>query len=1196
MKKISLVLLPLLFFIFTFVTQAQTVHYDYQDGLVVFQLKERAKIINTVDAHSRIVDYKNLTLFSGLSSYAIVEVLRLHPDIKDEKLRRTYQIQLQDIYKVDALIKQLKAHPDIEYAELKEFHRKFLTPNDLGANATNTSGTSPTTNQWALHKIMAQQAWDIGTGDANVVVAVTDDAFRMDHVDLVNKYVSPYDAVTQGTNAAPCGTNAGNHGTHVAGTVGAQTNNGIGVASIGFNVSVMPIKIGNCNNQLTHGYEGITYAANNGAHVVNMSWGGGGFSNYGQNVCNYAWNQGTILVAAAGNNNASTVFYPAGYTNVIAVASTTPTDAKSNFSQYGTWINISAPGSNIRSTYATSSTAYNSISGTSMASPHVAGLLGLMKSVAPNATNANLITCLNNGADNINTQNPNFIGQLGVGRINAFNSMVCAAQFAAEHDAAITQILNPGTSLCNGTFSPLVTLRNFGSQNLTSCVINYNWGGANQIFNWTGNLATGSTVNVTLPQVTIPNGNYTFTSFTTLPNGNIDQNPTNDASETALLVDNNGQSVTLNVITDCWGSETTWQVVNDDNNQVVASGGPYADGQPLGSNIHSFCLPTGCYTFTIFDSYGDGMNGAQWQSCSVNGNYFMTYENGTQIFQMTAANGNFGNSAIHPFCIIPQNNFYDAGITTLISPSLFTCSANVAPVVRLRNFGLNTLTSTTITYSINSGASQQFNWTGNLPSGQTIDVILPAISAVNGLANFLASTSLPNGQPDNNTNNDGLSATFAVNGTAASLPFVESFETNVLANGTWKTLNPDNDMTWAAATVGGITPGNQAMKMDFFNYAQAGQRDGLISPKINLDGYVSAEMTFHHAYRRFNQTATDSLIIYVSTNCGSTWTRVFEIAENGQGTFATQTTNENAFTPAQAADWCFQPISSTVSGASCYVINLTPFVGQEIVVMFEAFNAGTLGNNLFLDNININGVPGEGLPTANFSANNTSICPGQTIQFNNQSTGDISSYSWTFSGGTPTTSSMPNPVITYNNAGTYNVALTVTNTNGSNTSTQNNYIIVNPAPTAPTIVQNGNVLSVFLMIGETATWFLNGSNVGNGGSITIDTPGNYTVEVINQFGCRANSNMFNVLSTPENVTNPIIIYPNPSNGSFHISMHKIEQFNLKVLDLQGRLVMEQKDIQSNDHTLDMSHLSKGSYVLILSNAEMNSVHRLQLVM
>jgi subtilisin family serine protease len=1180
MKKLLLLISGLFLSI---CVNAQNVYYDYQDGLVVFQLKENAKIIPTINQKSRVVDYKNEALFGFISEFQIIEVLRLHPDIKDNKLSRTYQIQIQNIYEIDAVIKKLSRHPNIEYAEKKELHRTFLTPNDLGANATNTAGTSPTTNQWSLHKIQAQQAWDIGTGSSTVIVAVTDDAFRMDHVDLVNKYINPYDAVTQGTNPAPCGSNAGNHGTHVAGTVGAQTNNGTGVASIGFNVRVMPIKIGNCNNQLTHGYEGITYAANNGAHVVNMSWGGGGFSNYGQNVCNYAWNQGTILVAAAGNDNVSTVFYPAGYNNVIAVASTTPTDAKSSFSQFGTWIDISAPGSNIRSTYATSSTAYSSISGTSMASPHVAGLLGLMRSAAPSATNTALINCLYSGADNINAQNPSFSGQLGVGRINAYNSMVCAAQFAAQHDAAIVSIINPGSTMCTGTFQPLVTLQNYGSQNLTSCTINYNWGGTNQTFNWTGNLASGSNVNVTLPQVTIPNGSYTFNAFTTLPNGVADQNATNDNTSKNILIDNGGQQVTLTVVTDCWGSETTWNVVNDANGQVVISGGPYSDNTPSAQQVHTFCLPTGCYTFNIFDSYGDGMYGSQYQSCSVNGNYFMQYQNGTNIFSMTAPNANFGASTSHPFCIIPINNLHDAGITALLSPSNFTCSSSIAPVVRLRNFGINTLTSTVISYSINGGAAQQFNWTGSLLSGQTTDVTLPAITATNGMANFTAFTTLPNGQADNNSSNDSNTSSFAVNGTPSTLPFVETFETNVFANGSWKVMNPDNDITWTPATVGGITPGTQAMKMDLFNYVQAGQRDGLISPVISLNGYVSANMTFHHAYRRFNQTATDSLIVYVSTNCGTTWTRVFQIAENGNGTFATQVTSATAFTPAQPQDWCFTPISAQTPGASCYNINLTQFVGQNIIVMFESFNAGTLGNNLFLDNINIDGVPGENLPVANFTSTNTTICAGQTVQFTDQSAPNVTSRTWSFQGGSPATSIAANPTVTYNNPGTYNVTLSVTNANGTTSITQNNLIVVNPTPSVPVINQAGNVLSVFLQLGETATWFLNGNQIGTGQSINIDTPGIYSVEVTNTFGCRAMSTMFNVLNTEDVSLNyNVQIFPNPSSGVFNMQFMDLSVSEIMIVDAVGRII---RKINVSDASIivDLNELNSGLYSVIIKS-------------
>jgi len=1172
---------------------AQNVHYDYQDGLVVFQLKQHSKVINTISSSSRVVDFKSEPIFKTLNQFQIVEVLRLHPNIEDEKLRRTYQIQLQDIYIVDEVIRILQTNPNVEYAELKELHRTFLTPNDLGANATNNAGTSPTTNQWSLHKIQAQQAWDIGTGDANVVVAVTDDAFKIDHVDLVNKLVDPYDAVTQSSNPAPCGTNAGNHGTHVAGTVGAHTNNGTGVASIGFNVSLMPIKIGNCNNQLTHGYEGITYAADKGAHVVNMSWGGGGFSNYGQNVCNYAWNQGTILVAAAGNNNASTVFYPAGYNNVIAVASTTPTDARSSFSQYGTWVNIAAPGSNIRSTYATS--LYNSISGTSMASPHVAGLMGLMRSVAPNATNTDLINCLYSGADNINAQNPSFIGQLGAGRINAYNSMVCAAQYAAEHDAAIIDVLSPSSTLCSGTFQPIVTLRNFGSATLTSATVSYNWGGANQTFNWTGSLTTGNSEDITLPEITIADGDYTFEASTSQPNGVADQNPTNDLSEIDFSIDNNGQIVSLSVLTDCWGSETTWQVVNDDNGQVVASGGPYPDGEPLGENTHNFCLPTGCYTFTIFDVYGDGMNGSQWQTCSVDGDYFMQYEDGTQIFEMTAVDADFGASASHPFCIIPENNFDDAGISQIVSPNLFSCGTTISPVVRLRNYGLNTLTSTTILYTIFGSAQQTFNWTGSLASGQTLDVTLPEVTGTVGTSTFTATTNQPNGVTDNNPSNNSAQISFAVNNNPAALPFVESFETDVIANGSWKTLNPDSDVTWNRVTVGGISPGTNAMKMDLFNYVQAGQRDGLISPPVSLQGYASAEMTFHHAYRRFNQTATDSLIVYVSTNCGTSWIRVFQIAENGNGTFATQVTSAVAFTPAQPQDWCIQPISAQTPGASCYEVDLTPFAGEDIVVMFESYNAGTLGNNLFIDNINITGTPDDGMPVANFNSSNTSICPGESVQFNNASSADVTSWSWSFPGGTPATSSSPNPVITYNAAGTYNVSLTVTNDSGTTSTTQNNLVVVSTAPITPTITQNGNVLSVFLLLGDVATWFLDNVQVGTGASLTIDTPGNYSVEVVNSAGCRSTSNELTVLST-ENLEMgaSIVIYPNPSNSVFQIQLDQVEIQKITVIDALGRIVKTESNIQPTT-SLDLQNLNSGIYTLVLIGAEAKYFKKIELL-
>jgi PKD repeat protein len=141
----------------------------------------------------------------------------------------------------------------------------------------------------------------------------------------------------------------------------------------------------------------------------------------------------------------NSVFYPAGYNNVISVASTTTTDAKSGFSNYGSWIDISAPGSAIRSTYFNSSYAptYANLDGTSMASPMVAGLCGLVKSVNPQMTRTQIENCVLSTATNINSANPNFIGQLGAGRINAYQAVLCAQATTNAPPITVIQADNP---------------------------------------------------------------------------------------------------------------------------------------------------------------------------------------------------------------------------------------------------------------------------------------------------------------------------------------------------------------------------------------------------------------------------------------------------------------------------------------------------------------------------------------------------------------------------------------------------------------------------------------------------------------------------------------------------------------------------------------------------------------------------------
>jgi serine protease len=357
-----------------------------------------------------------------------------------EPLENTYLIEFSDFQNADILVKALEDIDVVEYAERVPMNYSSYSPNDPYYN---------TSNLWGLFKINAANAWNYSTGSSAITVAVVDNAIDITHSDLSgNIWTNPGEIASNGVdddgngyiddvNGWDSGDDDNNpnppntsfdHGTHVSGTVGASTDNNTGVASIGFGISIMPVKAtANSANpsSVTNGYDGIIYAAASGADVINMSWGGYGYSTTGQNVINYAHNQGCVIVAAAGNDDVTTSHYPSSYNYVISVASSASSDQKSSFSNYGSDIDVTAPGSSIYSTMPGGGYAYKS--GTSMASPLVAGLCGLMLSLNPALTSSDIETCLVNTCVNIDTQNPSYINQLGGGRIDAAAAMSCVS-------------------------------------------------------------------------------------------------------------------------------------------------------------------------------------------------------------------------------------------------------------------------------------------------------------------------------------------------------------------------------------------------------------------------------------------------------------------------------------------------------------------------------------------------------------------------------------------------------------------------------------------------------------------------------------------------------------------------------------------------------------------------------------------------
>ncbi|MCH8836929.1 MAG: S8 family peptidase, partial [Candidatus Marinimicrobia bacterium] len=219
------------------------------------------------------------------------------------------------------------------------------------------------------------------------------------------------------------------HGSHTSGIAAAVTNNGIGVAAIGWNATIMPVRAGYQTRDgggiIAWGNEGIYYAVENGADVISLSWGGLFYSQVAQDVINYAWERDVIIVAAAGNGPTSNRHYPAAYDHVYAVAATQSiNDELAYWSNFGDWVDICAPGAAILST--TPNDTYSSYDGTSMCTPMVAGAAALLWAEYPTATNHEILLKLSAGADNIDNvgSNSTKIGQLGAGRLNVHQSLI----------------------------------------------------------------------------------------------------------------------------------------------------------------------------------------------------------------------------------------------------------------------------------------------------------------------------------------------------------------------------------------------------------------------------------------------------------------------------------------------------------------------------------------------------------------------------------------------------------------------------------------------------------------------------------------------------------------------------------------------------------------------------------------------------
>lgn len=407
------------------------------------------------------------------------------------------------------LIKQLNQRPDVATATPNFILHAMLEPNDTYYSY-----------QEHYRQIHLPQAWDVTTGTpdtGNVIVAVVDTGLAMDHEDFNGQLVTGYDFISD-SNTSNDGDGIDNdphdpgtstspgesvfHGTHVAGTIAAASNNSIGVAGISWGAKIMPLRVLGLGGQGTSYdiVQAVRYAAglsndsntlpSKTADIINLSLGGSGFDQAVQDVFTEVRNAGVIVVAAAGNSNTSELSYPASYNGVISVSAMDWQNNRAPYSNYGTEIDVGAPGGNVQvdtngdgygdgvlscvinDSSGTRVSNYGFFQGTSMASPHIAGVVALMKAVHPNLTPNELDSMLSKGELTNDLGDPGRDDIYGYGMIDALKA-VEAAKNAGGSPPPNTVTVTP-TRYDFGASTQSTTITLAGQGNTPPSITSYN--------------------------------------------------------------------------------------------------------------------------------------------------------------------------------------------------------------------------------------------------------------------------------------------------------------------------------------------------------------------------------------------------------------------------------------------------------------------------------------------------------------------------------------------------------------------------------------------------------------------------------------------------------------------------------------------------------------------------------------------------
>ncbi len=428
------------------------------------ELKSRTNIQRIIS------NYGDATLNPTFSNYN--EFTQRH---RNHDLHQYYNLQFTKSIDIFALQKELESISDIDLVEFDFRLSINVIPNDANYSnqwAHNNTGQASQDGGGSVGTpgcdISSEQAWDVTTGDEDVIIAILDTGVNS-HPEFNNRLLEGYDFINNDTDPS----DGNGHGTSCAGISAAKGNNGVGFAGICWDCLILPVKIMSNDGfgEDSQIADGVIWASDNGADVISMSLGGGGNVSYFDNAIDYAVDNGTVVFAASGNDDASSITYPSAYDNCISIGALSPCNERKTFSScdgenywgsnYGTGLDFLAPGVRIHTT--TNSEGYTSIfNGTSSACPHAAGIAGLIFSVDQGLSPEGVRTIMQLSAVDIGLNGYDL--ETGHGRLNAFNALatiVGGPEVNLNTDSITEELAS------NQTSAQSIAVSNSGQMNLT---------------------------------------------------------------------------------------------------------------------------------------------------------------------------------------------------------------------------------------------------------------------------------------------------------------------------------------------------------------------------------------------------------------------------------------------------------------------------------------------------------------------------------------------------------------------------------------------------------------------------------------------------------------------------------------------------------------------------------------------------------